>query len=146
MPEVLQNFTPNECNCNSYRAESNHYLTPHFDDRALSGPVLMNLSLGCDSIMTYINPEKNTNIEVDLPVNCLQLVTGISRYNYMHCIKAEGIKGDRRVSVTFRQAGSKNSIIKGVGVKKESKKDGHRTNPLITQISNPNPTNAAISI
>ena len=83
VPHVLKSFKPNECNCNSYETSKGHFLTPHYDDRALSGPVLMNLSLGCDSVMTY-TAENGTEIEVELPTNTLQLVTGPSRWDYQH--------------------------------------------------------------
>ena len=78
VPAVLRKFTPNECNANKYMRSKNHYLTPHFDDRILSGPVLMNLSLAGDGCMTYYDKDEK-EIDVYLPMNCLQLVTGKSR-------------------------------------------------------------------
>ncbi|CAM9106553.1 unnamed protein product, partial [Ectocarpus fasciculatus] len=87
VPIELKNFIPNECNCNSYETSQQHSLRPHFDDRALSGPLLMNLSLGCDARMTYISP-KQIEIVVSLPRRCLQIVIGPARWVYQHCIKA----------------------------------------------------------
>lgn len=78
VPPVLRNFIPNECNANKYVRNKNHYLTPHFDDRILSGPVLMNLSLAGDGYMTYCDKD-GKEVDVYLPMNCLQLVTGKSR-------------------------------------------------------------------
>ena len=78
VPTVLQNFKPNECNANKYIRSKNHYLTAHFDDRILSGPVLMNVSLAGDGYMTYFDKD-NKEVDVFLPMNCLQLVTGKSR-------------------------------------------------------------------
>jgi alkylated DNA repair dioxygenase AlkB len=109
-PTVLRSFKPNECNANSYLSSEGHYLTPHYDDRALSGPVLMNLSLGCDSYMTYHSPD-GSKVEVFLPKNTLQLVSGKSRFDFKHSISSTGVLGARRVSVTWRQAGiNKNGL------------------------------------
>ena len=80
VPPALRNFTPNECNANKYMRSKKHYLTPHFDDRILSGPVLMNLSLAGDGYMTYCDKDEK-EVDVFLPMNCLQLVTGKSRYS-----------------------------------------------------------------
>ena len=109
LPSVLHDFTPNECNANSYETALGHFLTPHFDDRALSGPILMNLSLGCDAHMTFHAGEEHAGIDVRLPARCLQLVTGPARYSYRHSIRADAISGPRRVSVTWRQAGARGS-------------------------------------
>jgi len=110
-PLELHTFTPNECNCNSYESASGHYLKAHFDDRALSGPILMNLSMGCDAHMTYHSPH-GEEISVSIPRRSLQLVMGPSRWTYMHSIKSTDISGPRRVSVTWRQAGSRNYGIR----------------------------------
>lgn len=113
VPIELKNFTPNECNCNSYEAAHGHSLRPHFDDRSLSGPLLMNLSLGCDAKMTYIGP-KSVETAVYLPRRTLQIVIGPARWVYQHSIKAADILGVRRVSVTWRHAGSKHSGIRSM--------------------------------
>lgn len=81
MPNVLLNFQPNECNANCYIRSENHYLTPHYDDRFLSGPILMNLSLQGHSKMTYSKGDSSAIhdiVKVVLPRRCLQLVTGSS--------------------------------------------------------------------
>lgn len=115
VPSVLKTFKPNECNANSYLSSQGHFLTPHFDDRALSGPVLMNLSLGCDSFMTYHSLD-GLQIDIFLPANTLQLVTGKSRFEFKHSIAAEKISGPRRVSLTWRQAGiSRNGFSQVMG-------------------------------
>ncbi len=121
LPAVLRAFAPNECNANSYDTARGHYLTPHFDDRALSGPVLANLSLGCTALMTFHPGERDPPpaagpaaaaaaaaraVDVRLPPRCLQLVTGSARYSHRHSIRADAIAGPRRVSVTWRQAGN----------------------------------------
>lgn len=99
MPMSLRSFIPNECNINSYEKSKEHYLKPHYDDRTLSGPLLMNLSLLCDAIMTY-HPKSPMmeNSPIYLPRRALQLVTGDARWSYRHSISATDILGPRRVS------------------------------------------------
>lgn len=106
LPHVLRNFTPNECNINSYLTSKGHFLRPHVDDRTLSGQILMNLSLGCDATMTYSLHSDNNNREesVLLPRRALQLVTGDARWKYQHGIYPHDIHGDRRISITWREA------------------------------------------
>ncbi len=109
----LLKFVPNECNINSYYKAQKNYLKPHFDDRNLSGPLLVNLSLLGRSRMTYLLPPENQNLKnkepipVFLPRRCLQLVTGPARWNFMHMINSIDILDDRRVSVTWRQCGER---------------------------------------
>ena len=117
MPTVLSSFKPNECNANLYLKSENHSLSPHYDDRFLSGPILMNLSLHGRSRMTYSKGDSDAfhdKVVVDLPRRCLQLVTGDARYKYKHRIDAEDIIDDKRVSITWRQAGDSNGgLIRG---------------------------------
>ena len=70
----------------------------------------MNLSMGCNSRMTYSKPNDSINIPIELPSRCLQLVTFNARYDFMHEIKADDIIGDMRVSLTWRQSGGKKGI------------------------------------
>lgn len=117
LPNEALNFTPNDCNANAYIRSRGDYLTPHFDDRALSGPLLMNLSLESDAFMTYVHPKEHSapsssNIKVHLKRRTLQLVCGEGRWDYMHCILSEDLDPwKRRVSLTFRQSGSKLSKV-----------------------------------
>lgn len=117
MPTVLNSFRPNECNANSYLKSENHSLTAHYDDRFLSGPILMNLSLIGRSVMTYTkgNSEaEHDTVKVELPRRCLQLVTGDARYKYMHRINAEDVIDVKRMSITWRHAGDSNGgLIRG---------------------------------
>lgn len=120
----IREFKPNECNMNSYYAAEGHYLRPHFDDRTLSGPILMNLSLCGAARMTYakpINANLPTNaiaagtfthyVTVPLPRRCLQLVTGTARWSYTHEIRREDVLSPRRMSITWRQCGGKKGIL-----------------------------------
>lgn len=110
-PSEVRDFKPNECNSNSYRKSENHYLRPHYDDRTLSGPLLMNLSLAGSGIMTYVRPSDSSSVEVSLPRRCLQIVTGAARWYYTHEIKQHHILDERRVSITWRQAGGKKGVL-----------------------------------
>jgi hypothetical protein len=119
LPSALTSFSPNECNANSYVKSDKHYLTAHCDDRVLSGPVLMNLSLNGLSYMTYANENvAHDTVKVELPRRCLQLVTGFARFNYSHKINAEDVVDEKRMSITFRYSCPKGGLIKGQAPKK----------------------------
>ena len=121
LPSILQQFHPNECNVNCYVKADGHFLTPHFDDRYLSGPVLMNLSLCGASVMTYSKGESTSLhdvVSVELPRRTLQLVTGKARFNYKHAIRREDVLGDKRVSITWRQACPQSGLVRGMAAGK----------------------------
>lgn len=107
LPVDTRNFVPNECNANSYLKIKGHYLKPHFDDRALSGPLLVNLSLLGRCRMTYTKPQTSVSVSVHLPRRCIQLISGAARWDFMHSIKLEDVFDARRVSITWRHSGSK---------------------------------------
>lgn len=142
-PTEIVKFVPNECNVNSYEAQLKHYLRPHFDDRTLSGPILMNLSLNCDSRMTYHLANSNNTygdsggdgsstsstsspieqeFKINLPRRTLQLVTGPARWKYRHSIKAEDVLGKRRVSITWRKSQSKSAGIRHQAVSRQDER------------------------
>jgi alkylated DNA repair dioxygenase AlkB len=50
---VGREWLATEANAIEYRREEGHYLAAHFDDRALSGRTICNLSLAADAVMTY---------------------------------------------------------------------------------------------
>jgi len=103
-PDLFEEWTPNECNVNEYVKQYGHYLTPHYDDRQLSGPILANLSLHGNCSFTYRNGPSNEPVVVFVPRYSLQLVTGDSRYKYTHEITKEHIYDEKRVSITLRYA------------------------------------------
>lgn len=104
----FQQFRVNECNVNSYEKAKKHYLKFHYDDRFLSGPILMNLSLSGRVMMTYYHPEDaQQKHKVILPPRCLQLISSTARWEYLHGIENEDLLDARRVSITFRQSGGK---------------------------------------
>ena len=106
-PELLEHGTwrPNQCNAISYTKAKGHFLGAHCDDRQLSGIILCNLSLGCDSFMTYRNDRRADEPphRVELPAALLQLQTGHVRFNYQHAIANADLLGPRRVSITLRK-------------------------------------------
>ena len=111
LPSEVRDFKPNDCNANHYIRAKGHYLRPHFDDRALSGPLLVNLSLEGTVRMTYSKPNvPSSTVAVTLPPRCLQLVTGLARWLYTHEIKKEDVLSESRLSVTWRQSGGKKKI------------------------------------
>jgi alkylated DNA repair dioxygenase AlkB len=105
-----KSFRVNECNINSYSKSAAHYLRPHYDDRALSGPILINLSLVGQCNMTYTKASTLESTSVHLPPRCLQIVSGEARWNYLHGIKAEDIIDEQRISITWRQSGGKKEV------------------------------------
>jgi alkylated DNA repair dioxygenase AlkB len=106
-PHLLGRGTwrPNQANAISYTKAKGHYLGAHCDDRQLSGLILCNLSLGCDAVMTYTNDKDKEEVphRVELPRRSLQFQTGHVRFNYAHGIASEDLRGERRVSITFRK-------------------------------------------
>lgn len=134
LPCELAEFDPNDCNANSYLKSRGDFLKLHYDDRALSGPLLLNMSMLSDSYMTYAKPNyplikqhgfnTNTIITYDnkrffhdvqkvlLPRRALQIVSGDARWQYMHSICPDDILGERRVSLTYRQSGAKKEGVR----------------------------------
>mmetsp|Transcript_10318 Transcript_10318/g.10389 ORF Transcript_10318/g.10389 Transcript_10318/m.10389 type:complete len:296 (+) Transcript_10318:240-1127(+) len=103
------NFIPNEGNSMCYIRSAKHYLKAHFDDRYLSGPILINISLQCDSYMTFRREKPIHNahtVKVLMKRRSMHIVSKQSRYEYTHSIDNSDIYGDRRLSIVFRQAGS----------------------------------------
>jgi alkylated DNA repair protein alkB family protein 4 len=115
LQKLLKGFNVNECNANRYEKAKKHFLRPHFDDRFLSGPILLNLSLAGDCRMTYKHGKGERNpISLHLKRRTLQIVAGDSRWLYTHEIRECDVLSDRRLSVTFREAGDKRRGIVGV--------------------------------
>ena len=109
LSRILRNFEPNECNANSYIKSRKDFMGPHFDDRELSGPLLMNLSMCGDAKMCYTKSDE-TEI-IDLPRCTLQIVMFDARYRWMHSIRSGDINSERRISITWRQIGAGNRAL-----------------------------------
>ena len=101
---VLRHWTPNEANANRYERDRGSFLTAHFDDRKLSGDILVNLSLCSSCVMTFENPTEKKKVRVPLPQRSLQVVSGDARYKYTHAIEKGDFDGPVRISITFRKA------------------------------------------
>ena len=121
--EIMRSFRVNEFNANSYRKSEGHFLRKHVDDRVLSGPLLANISmLGHCSMRYNLENDRDKYCDVELPPRCLQIVYGKARFLYEHSIPADLLTCDRRVSLTFRQAGKKGQEVLGIQQNKSKPK------------------------
>ena len=104
-PSPLCAFEANEANGLRYRKAEGHYLGAHVDDRALSGDVIINLSLAGDATMSYTHDRDQTKaaVRVSLPRRSLQIQSQEVRFSWRHGIAREDLP-DLRVSITFRRA------------------------------------------
>jgi alkylated DNA repair dioxygenase AlkB len=102
--EPLQCWFPNNGNANYYKPTRGDYLRPHYDDRQLSGEIIVNVSLLNDCIMTFTRTNSIVEYRVLLPRFSASLMTKQARWNYMHQIKNEDLFGGERISINFRQA------------------------------------------
>ena len=115
--QALRQFEPNEANAISYDKAAGCELLPHVDDRQMSTDLIVNLSLLCDCVMTYLGERVVTTthasqrcaarakkVDVFLPRRSLQVQSGPTRYNFAHSIRNENLQGPRRVSITFRRS------------------------------------------
>lgn len=116
LADSLKVFVPNECNINFYDRSRGDFLRSHCDDRELSGPLLMNLSLCGKAKMRYSleaaaggksHQQKAQVVDVPLPRRCLQLISGDGRYKWEHAIPKEALLDETRISITWRGAGIK---------------------------------------
>lgn len=80
-------------------------LRPHFDHRSNYLEPILGLSLHSDCVMTWLKGK--TEVQVKVPARSVYVMTGASRYQYKHSIKAGDIFG-RRISMTFRSLKLKN--------------------------------------
>jgi alkylated DNA repair dioxygenase AlkB len=110
-------WIPNEANAINYQRHNGDELHAHVDDRKLSKEIIANLSLAGTCYMTFTNVNSPSHhqkqqsisghpdkVKVLLNPRCLQLLTGLSRYNYTHSIDHDDLLSDRRISVTMRQS------------------------------------------
>jgi alkylated DNA repair dioxygenase AlkB len=85
-------------------------ISAHIDCVSCFDPFISSLSLGSSCVMDFINPRTNEALSLFLEPRSLLVVSGESRYDWQHTIKArksdvyEGEKRirNRRVSLTFR--------------------------------------------
>ncbi|CCW60059.1 unnamed protein product [Phytomonas sp. EM1] len=74
---------------------------PHIDDTWLWGDRIAGINLLEDCFITFVNSE-GVCLEVFLPRKCFFLMSGESRYSWMHAIRPENV-GNRRISFTIRE-------------------------------------------
>jgi len=100
----LSAWWPNEANANRYIKSEGHYLTPHFDDRQLSGEIICNISLCSACVMTFAKPGSVAEpFRVRLPRLCASVMSRSARYDFTHAISNEDLLGEKRISLNFRQ-------------------------------------------
>ena len=63
--------------------------------------------------ITSHHSESVRSIDVELPRRALQIVSGSARFNYEHSIPNSLLGEDRRISITFRQAGDRRKGVLG---------------------------------
>lgn len=76
-------------------------IDPHIDDTWLWGERIGGINLLEDCAMTFVNKD-GAAVEVHLPRRCYFLMSGDSRYVWMHGIRPDSVK-NRRVSITLRE-------------------------------------------
>jgi hypothetical protein len=134
--QEMKSLRINEGNANAYFKKEGHHLRPHVDDRFLSGPLLVNLSLSGRGTMRYQrekevlearctelgavqqgmvmhHTEAVDSIDVELPRRALQIVSGAARFDYEHSIPNNLLDERRRVSITLRMAGDRRKGVLG---------------------------------
>lgn len=97
---IVSGFEPVEVNVLEYHEERGSNIAPHMDDLWLWGERIFGLNLLSETVMTFTKD----NVELEFPVKRRQLylISGASRLEWMHGIKAEHIKG-RRMVCTIRE-------------------------------------------
>jgi alkylated DNA repair protein alkB family protein 4 len=98
----LEGFSPIELNVLDYSPERGSNIAPHFDDFWIWGERIFGLSLLSGTVMTFVSPDLETEIEIEVPRRSIYLISGTSRSNWMHGIKSEHI-AERRVVCTLRE-------------------------------------------
>jgi len=106
---------------NEYCKAKGHFIAPHTDNRYLEGPIIISISLLIDCLMTYTPANSSANpmdsqdnetsssspssTSVYLPKRSLLVMEGDARYKWKHAIFNQDLFGERRISLTFREAG-----------------------------------------
>ncbi len=81
----VSSFTPVEVNVLDYREERGSNIAPHIDDLWLWGERIFGLNLLSETVMTFTKG----NVQIEFPVKrrLLYLITGKSRFEWMHGIQ-----------------------------------------------------------
>ncbi|XP_053679008.1 alkylated DNA repair protein alkB homolog 8 [Anopheles nili] len=111
----LKGYLPDQLTVNQY--EPGQGIPPHVDTHSAFADPILSLSLGSDVVMEFKHPSSGKQVCVDLPARSLLIMSGESRYDWMHGItprKMDTIpaelqgglttrKREFRVSMTFRK-------------------------------------------
>jgi len=101
---VAAGWQVNEANALEYTRGA-HALRPHVDDRQLSGPLIITLSLAGRAVMTFAKDRAGPapqSVRVFLPRRSLQVLSKEARFNYTHAIDGCDLLDPKRVSITMR--------------------------------------------
>jgi alkylated DNA repair dioxygenase AlkB len=85
---------------NEYLPDSD--LRFHFDHRYTFKECIFGLSLVSDCTLSFQHSKTGQVLDVKIPARSLYLMTGESRYAFMHGMRSHTLSGERRVSLTFR--------------------------------------------
>lgn len=100
--QELAGFVPVElCNLD-YDSARGSVIVPHLDDSWLWGARLVTLNLISHTLLTFTCPCGAVSVCVPLLRGSLVVVSGTSRYSWLHSIRREHVVG-RRVAMTFRE-------------------------------------------
>eukprot|EP00347_Sterkiella_histriomuscorum_P018966 403343479 len=107
LPSVLKDFIPIEVNVLEYDEQRGSNIAPHKDDFWLWGERIIGINLLQDTFMTFQRDSQNQIgqiVEIEVPVKrrMLYIISGKSRFEWMHGIKSEHIKG-KRIVCTIRE-------------------------------------------
>lgn len=107
----LPPFVIAQASCLDYDSSVLSNLDPHVDDVWLWGPRVAGVSLLAGCIMTFVR-EDGAMVDVHLPRRWGFVLSGESRYQWLHGIRHSGIQG-RRLSITMRE------LAPGAGIDEE---------------------------
>ena len=98
----LAGFAPVElCNL-EYNSLRGSVIDPHMDDSWLWGERLVTLNLLSHTLLTFTCPCGAVSVCIPLLRGSLVVVSGTSRYTWLHSIRRQHVIG-RRVAMTFRE-------------------------------------------
>lgn len=99
--KTKRSFSIAEANILDYSEDRFSGFDPHVDDTWLWGERIIGVNLLSDVIFTLVNSE-GVPVSAMLPRRCFFMLSGKSRYEWMHGLDPLNVKG-RRVSITLRE-------------------------------------------
>lgn len=110
LEQDIIDFCPDQAIVNEY--EPGQGISPHIDCEPCFGDIVLSLTLGSGCIMRFTDAQdRNRHIDLYLEPRSLVVLSGPSRYNFLHGIagrksdmwKGNRIARQRRISITFRK-------------------------------------------